>query len=162
MFLIFLFFYWLSKLPIRINLTSSVKKGVYKVYSTECLKKDDYIALCLNEKNSDSIFKKSYIKKGHDCYGRYESLLKKIIAIPNDEIEINKNFILVNGHKTNLTILEMDRNNKPIPKNNYTNKFKLNGYWVIGDNNPNSFDSRYFGEISKKQILYKAVPLLLF
>tara|TARA_Y100000588_G_C14267124_1_gene930457 strand:- start:121 stop:660 length:540 start_codon:yes stop_codon:yes gene_type:complete len=159
---IFSFFYLLIKLPVRINLTSSVKKGVYFINSTENIKKGDYIALCLNEKYSERIYKKGYINKGYDCHGRYESLLKKIIAIPNDEIEVNKNFILINGQKIRLKTQAVDRNNQPIPQIKYANKFKLKGYWVIGDNHPNSFDSRYFGQISKKQILYKARPWLLF
>lgn len=162
MFSVFSFFYLMIKLPVRINLTSSVKKGVYWISSAENIKKGDYIALCLNEKHSDSIYKKGYIKKGHDCHGRYESLLKKIVAIPNDEIEINKNFMLINGQKIKLKVQEVDRNNQPIPKIKYANKFKLKGYWVIGDNNPKSFDSRYFGEITNKQIVYKAKPWFLF
>lgn len=162
MFSISIFFYLLAKLPIRINLTSSVKQGIYLIKKPEEIKKGDYIALCLSENLSNEIYKRGYLKKGHACHDKYESLLKKVVATPNDQMTIEKDFILINNHKINLQIQKTDRNNQPIPKNKYEKKFKLKGYWVIGDNSQNSFDSRYFGEISKKQIVYKAKPWILF
>lgn len=161
-FFIFSSFYLLTKLPIRINLTSSVKQGIYRLEEPENLKKGDYIALCLSQTFSNEIYKKGYIKKGHDCHEKYEALLKKIIAEPNDEIEVGQDFIRINRFQMHLKKKFTDHNNQSIPKIAYKNKFKLKGYWVMGDNHPDSFDSRYFGEISETQILYKVTPWVLF
>ena len=157
-----LLFLLISKLPIRINLTPSVKKGIYILKSPNNLKNGDYIAVCLSKDLSKRIYDMGYIRKGSDCHGQYEALLKKIIATPKDKIQIINHYVFINGKNTKLKIKTLDRKNHPIPSTNFRNKFTLNGFWVIGDNHPDSYDSRYFGQVSTNQILYKASPWILF
>lgn len=75
-------------------------------------------------------------------------LIKRVIGLPNEEIEYKDNKLYVNGK---------------LIKNKYgkgtTNDFKVkvdkNSYFVLGDNREDSLDSRYYGAFNKKKIIGK-------
>ena len=79
-----------------------------------------------------------------------EFLIKRVVGLPGETIEYKDNKLNVKGK-----IIEEKFNHKD------TNNFKLeyeipnNQYFVVGDNRPDSLDSRYFGLIKKEEILGK-------
>lgn len=107
--------------------------------------------------NNDLLF----LKKYDHSYERYDvvvfkfgddKLIKRIIALPGEEIEIKNNKVYVNGKK-----IEEDYLDSENLDTNYADMEKkivpAGAYFVMGDNRKESFDSRYFGPISKNQII---------
>ena len=79
-----------------------------------------------------------------------DNIVKRIVGIPNDLIEVKPTYILVNGVKENEVYLNHKR---PIfYKHIGTIVLKDNEYFVLGDNRNISFDSREFGPVPDSDI----------
>jgi len=96
--------------------------------------------------------------------------IKRVIGIPNDIIKytiINgKVVILINGVPEkkviddNYNLIEETEKNSPLISSMILQKeyiVKEGEFYVLGDNRIQSFDSRVFGSISKKQIIGKGI-----
>ncbi|OKP90857.1 hypothetical protein A3844_03085 [Paenibacillus helianthi] len=77
--------------------------------------------------------------------------VKRVVGLPNENIEVMKDKILINDVQIVLPVAMADNPN--------VGKYKIGAhqYFVIGDNYSNSLDSRSFGTISKEQILGKII-----
>ena len=101
--------------------------------------------------NGDILLLKKYDKS----YDRYdivvfdrndEMLIKRVIGLPGETIEIKDNKIYINDEEikdieTDLTTSDFDKIKIPV-----------DSYFVLGDNRTVSNDSRYFGPVNKKYI----------
>lgn len=80
-------------------------------------------------------------------------IIKRVIGLPGDTIEIKNNKLYINNEKINESYIK----EKMI--NNEDNKWILgeNEYFLCGDNRNNSLDSRVLGPFEKSQIFGKVV-----
>ncbi len=135
---------------IHINNSDSAPKGFYLITNDEP-GKDDYVIVSKDKLDIDvEIYE--YIP---------DSLLKKISFCENEAIIINEKGLYIDGNVIHMfeQAINEELNIEAIPY--YCNI-------VLGDNevflmneHPRSFDSRYFGAVSK-DILRKAEPLWIF
>lgn len=79
--------------------------------------------------------------------------VKRIVGLPGDEIEIKEEQVFINNHQLDESYLNYNVGTDP----DGTWTLKENQYFVMGDNRPNSNDSRYFGPVEKRFILGKAI-----
>jgi signal peptidase I len=82
------------------------------------------------------------------------ALLKRIVGLPGETIELTKDGVLINGK-----LLEEEYTNNvefTFQKSNDVNEIILsdNEYFLIGDNRENSFDSRHVGAVHASNFLY--------
>lgn len=156
--------YLLAKDRIIINVSPSIPLGVYslKPINTKTnLRQNDLVAFCLNIPYREFGLSRGYLLVGSRCSGT-APLLKSIIAVPGDNVTLTNNEIIVNnkvyGYPTHL----YDSKHRPLqswPRGNYKNS---QGFWMIGTNSVKSWDSRYFGPIDRKQIIFLIRPLWIW
>lgn len=79
-----------------------------------------------------------------------EYLIKRVIGLPGENIEYKDNKLYVNGK-----IIEENFNHKDTDNYILENTIPDDYYFVLGDNRPDSLDSRYFGLVKKEEILGK-------
>ena len=77
-----------------------------------------------------------------------EYLIKRVIGLPGDMIEYKDNKLYVNNEIVKEDFLHKQTDDYKLEK-----VIPDNYYFVVGDNRPNSLDSRVIGLISKDEIL---------
>lgn len=97
------------------------------------------------------------VKRGDIISFTYEDtkyLIKRVIGLPGDMIEIKNNELYINGKIYEETYLSDDVTTEDFSiKNLGYDKIPRNKYLVLGDNRENSLDSREIGLIDKKDII---------
>ena len=82
--------------------------------------------------------------------------IKRLIGLPGENIRIRNGRVLING-KT------IDQSKWPViwDRSNFgPYKIPENSYFFLGDNRPDSFDSRFWGAVPRKNIIGKAELLI--
>ena len=125
---------------LAVNVQSSLPIGIYVIIPAKEVKKNDIVVFDLDKKY-DKYYKTRKIKYP----------MKRIVADSNDTLEIKRNRIFVNDESYGeLLPLGLEKPNLKIDK----------GCYYTLSKQPKSFDSRYYGQVCRKEILYKAYFLI--
>lgn len=110
------------------NDTASMPLGLYKEVKNSKLQKDDLVILVVPQKT--------------------EPLLKKIVALSGDLVEVNRTGVYINNVlMPNSTIFKFDSEGNPLEFKSFKGILKQDEIFVMGDH-VRSYDSRYFNIIN--------------
>lgn len=148
---------------VRFNYTASMPIGFYWRVMSAHIKRGDLVSICLTDQLAKVALQSGYLKVGN-CPSGVVPMLKQVIAIPGDTISLNNYSVTVNQTRYVAPFNVVDHNNKPIQKFITNGTYQLSdSYWVYGANDPlKSWDSRYYGAVSKAIITGVYKPLLTF
>jgi signal peptidase I len=143
---------------IYFNPTISETKGYYLTYPNQEYHKGDIVLLCVvNQKQLQILHRLKLPYSQEACPYNAPYLLKRIVATAGDQVMISEAGIVINGslypHSVGLTKYK-DILLSPLSSGSFS--LKADEYFMLGQT-PHSYDSRYFGPISKQQIYRKAI-----
>lgn len=145
----------------RYNESPSVPLGIYRYTDRTDA---PFIAICPTGVAESLTVERGYRAKGLGCPDGHVPMLKPVTAKPGDLITIAAHGVFLNHRLLkNSTIHPRDMSNRPLPRlaqGDYT--VQPGTFWCVSPYNPYSFDSRYFGPVSKAEILHYAVPVFTF
>ncbi len=149
-FFVILFLKIINNKKVFLNITPSVKVGIYLMEeydNLKNLKKGDYV-----------IFPPPVQAVKRDYHNNF---LKQVVANSNDIILVDNNQIFINGvFYGNIKEKDSFGNNiRTLEEGIYF--LKEDEYFVMGEHF-NSYDSRYFGSIKKNEIIYVGKLLIPF
>ena len=155
--LIFGLFVTLGLAGIRMNTTPSLPVGIY----VEAGPQSPLIEFCPSGEPAAIAARRGYRAAGN-CPDGASALLKPIVARSGDVVELTAQGISVNNHPIrNTAPLAVDTDHRPLEH------FPFGRYvvgdedvWVASSYNKRSFDSRYYGPVSKRAIVAHLRPLL--
>ncbi len=142
------------------NPSTSIKPGYYFINYGKGINKGDIAIVCIPSQHYAEIALRDGLPGSDLCRYKSRPLLKYVVASTNDVVKVSRDGILVNNillpnTKPIQEIYSIKLN--PIPVGT-TFKLKPSEYVVLGETY-DSFDSRYYGVITNKDILGKATYL---
>lgn len=145
---------------LRINVTDSLPVGLYRITSEP---RASYVAFCLEGTASRLSLQRGYRPSG-SCPDGGAPLLKSVVAMAGDHVRLSDAGIAVNNILlSNTAPLHQDRRGRLLEPWTFGDYLVSDGMvWVASTYNPFSYDSRYYGPIRSKQILYSLKSVLIF
>lgn len=155
----FLFFF--IKMSYIVNISASIPVGIYKTYEIDReIKVGDIVTFLPNE-NLNEYFKKRKIKETF-----IKHYIKIVVGVEGDSFKYkysqkSGSYYILKNDKYNLgTVYQKDSKGNKLPRFGECTLQK-DEYYVMGSHNK-SFDSRYLGKISRKNIKKFAKPVFTF
>ena len=151
-----IFYFW----GFRINTTSSIPIGIYRVITADNLK-GNYIIFCPDNREAFTIaYNRGYIGSGY-CPNNSGYLMKKVVATRGDIISSTKDGIYINNKALPFSKpKQQDGLMRTLPQWRVSD-YRLKNDEVLAMSNQNewSFDGRYFGLIQQSQIKGMVIPV---
>jgi len=139
-----------TKPPVILNETPSMAKGAYLLVEDAAkLKRRDIIAMPMNGQSRDYLVKKL-------GYPEDTMLIKRVAGISGDLV-CRQEAVVIIGNRA-VVAARMDRHGNSLPAWGGCRVLLPNEVFLLGDH-ASSFDSRYFGPITKDELvgIYRAV-----
>ena len=142
-----------------VNLTESMPRGVYRK-TNESLTRDVIVVECLPLELAQFGRARGYLHEGN-CPGHAIPILKKVVGVPGDNIEIGDGYLAINGVLLlDGFLLKQDASGRELPHlEPQTITLAADEYFLLASH-PRSWDSRYTGSVQRAQIIATVRPLL--
>lgn len=132
---------------LRVNPTSSLPKGIYRL-SSGTPEKGDLVTFCLEGEYAALARERGYLEAG-SCPSGLRPLLKRLKGLPGDFVD-----------PANMVSRPFDSQGRPMPSVPPSGVIPFGMALVLADH-PGSFDSRYFGLVPLDS-LQRVEPVFLF
>ena len=143
-----------------INITPSMPLGLYKQVQGP-VKRGDIVLACLTNPHKELGLRRHYLLSGFSCEGSIP-LIKKVIAVPGDDVVLGEDSIIVNGVKYSYKTYSYDTQGRALQALKRGKYRSTSGYWLIGTHDEHSWDSRYWGPVARTQIISVLTALILW
>lgn len=149
----------LRRSALRLNYTDSVPVGLYRLQTQP---NAPFVGICLSPNASRSASDAGLKLEAGECPDGRQPILKGLYwATPQSPIVLDsQGFSIAGVPIPNTTPKAFSRTGKPLT--HYGFGRYTAGLWAISGYNRDSFDSRYFGPVSRENVRFYAKPLLVF
>ncbi len=131
------------------NLSASVPIGLYVIHAG-APRLDDYVLIRLPVVVAELASERGYLPAGI-------ALLKKVSAAQNDRVCRIGQQVVINGI-ARARAAATDLSGRPMPVWSGCHRLNAGDVFLLGGG-PDSFDSRYFGPVSSRDVVGRATPL---
>ena len=148
---------------LRLNSSASIPPGLYRLtgVSPREISREMLVAVCAPSGAAELGRRRGYVSRG-ECSENSEPLLKTVAGVAGDDIAISPSGVSVNGRLLrDSKPLAFDRAGRPLvswPPRHF--RISRGAIWLHADHE-HSWDSRYWGPAPARNVLAKAVPVLV-
>jgi len=148
---------------LRLNTSASVPRGFYWL-SSEPAARGAYVAVCPPHAAIFHLARaRGYLGHGR-CAGDYAELIKVLAAGSGDRVRIDESGVRVGTHYWSSSVPEVvDAAGRPLPRLGMLDTTLGNeSVLVMSQDCASGFDGRYFGPLSRSDVVGTAVPLFIW
>lgn len=157
---LFIIIYSIKKGKFILNTTSSFPLGLYKITPKEHYQKRDLVSFCATPNPTiERMIKEGYTQPNPNCPNHTPQLLKKIVALEDDNVTIESSVKINNQPLKNSHLFRRDSRGNLLHIQP-SQRIKRGFFWAMSDYNEKSYDSRYFGQIPLENIIGVATPII--
>ena len=141
------------------NITPSMPEGIYlKTHSS--IKRGSIVLVCLDKEQTQLGLARHYLIEGDKNCNNTVPLIKRVIAVPQDNVLLADDSVTVNGKKYPYPTFYQDSAHRPLPVYPRGEYLNTTGYWLLGTTDAHSWDSRYWGPVPQRALRQTLLPLL--
>jgi signal peptidase I len=129
-------------------------QGFYLIIPTKKIVLHDIVEFTPPSSVLDFIKEKHWVPKSG-------LIIKYVFAIPYDHVCIRNQALSINGKRIG-RVYKFYGENKLLPQTKICGKLKEDQYLLLSTKSERSFDGRYFGVVSSREILGRAVPIFIY
>lgn len=147
---------------LRFNVTRSLPLGVYRTVDRP-VARHAYVRFCPPRDGAFAVaMERGYLHSGDTCGSGYLPMLKRVAAMPGEQVRAQDDGVWVEGRRLPLSArLAADLAGRPLPRPVPAwLRLTPSQLWVMSDTNPRSFDSRYFGAIERSWVIEVVEPVM--
>jgi conjugative transfer signal peptidase TraF len=146
-------------LGLHINLSQSAPRGVYRAVAGTPTR-GAWVAACVRTEAAALARARGYLGRG-SCAGGVRPVLKPVVAIAGDVVELGRDGVAVNGQRLpDSASADADSVGRALPHPVRGRHLVAPGeLWLVSTRVPNSWDSRYLGPIMMSQVRAVARPI---
>ena len=151
-----------------LNVSKSAALGLWiRTPGRSPLEKGSFYALCLPVPVAKVALSKRYliyIKKS-PCPGHVPMVLKRIVALPGDRIDLSPTGLRIDGSERipGTQVRSTDSKGRPLAHMDYGSRTLGSGeIFLLGENLHLSWDSRYYGPVPESAIRFAVRPLFVW
>jgi conjugative transfer signal peptidase TraF len=146
-------------LGLHVNLSESAPRGLYRTVAGEPTR-GAWVVACVSLQSAELAHARGYLGPG-PCAGGVQPVLKRVVAIAGDVVEIGPEAVTVNGQRlpdsSTAASDSLGRDLQHVAWGRHV--VGLDELWLVSTRVPNSWDSRYLGPISTSQVWSVARPV---
>jgi conjugative transfer signal peptidase TraF len=137
---------------LHVNLSASAPRGLYRTV-TGLPTRGAWVVACVNAQSAALARARGYLGPG-PCAGGVQPVLKRVVAVAGDVVEIGPEAVTVNGQRlpdsSTAASDSLGRDLQHVAWGRHV--VGLDELWLVSTRVPNSWDSRYLGPFSTSQV----------
>ncbi len=139
---------------------SSCAEGFYRLVDAP-IRRGALVAACLPSGAAQQGLARGYLAVG-DCPGGAEAVLKVVMGLPGDAVEVEREWIAVNGARLpRSATVARDSAGRALAHVPWGSRaVAADEVWLFGLNDRRSWDSRYFGPVPLRELQGVVQPVL--
>lgn len=143
----------LHAMPLRLvwNASASVPVGLYRIEPPASIGVGDLVLVRPSPALEALMAERRYVEYG-------VPLLKPVAAVAGATVCRTKLSVTIDGHAA-APALPNDRLGRPLPRWSGCRRLRADEFFLIAPASAASFDSRYFGPVTRTQIIGRAMPV---
>ena len=144
---------------LHVNLSASAPRGLYRMVAG-LPTRGAWVVACVRLPSAALAHARGYLGAG-PCAGGVQPVLKRVVAVADDVVEIGPEAVTVNGQRlpdsSTAASDSLGRDLQHVAWGRHV--VGLDELWLVSTRVPNSWDSRYLGPISTSQVWSVARPV---